>query len=228
MSNYEATKYDFSGASLTGIEGTATGTILPWSTASIPTGFLECAGANVSRSTYADLFGVIGTTYGAGDGSTTFGLPNLADNVPVGKSGTKALASTGGANTVSVTAAGSISSSTNTNTTTNINVTGNVGGSTGNATLSTAQLASHSHSVPRVTVRYGQGAQIESAFSGTLSNANTNNAGSGSAHSHSMSATFSGSGNAASNSSTTSNFSGSAVNPSVLQPYLTLYYIIKT
>jgi microcystin-dependent protein len=230
MANYEATKYNFSGSDLTGIEGTATGTILPWSTASIPTGFLECAGANVSRSTYADLFGVIGTTYGAGDGSTTFGLPNLADNVPVGKSGTKALASTGGANTVSVTAAGSISSSTNTNTTTNINVTGNVGGSTGNATLSTAQLASHSHSVPRVTVRYGQGAQIESAFSGTLSNANTNNAGSGSAHSHSMSATFSGSGNAASNSSssTTSNFSGSAVNPSVLQPYLTLYYIIKT
>ena len=228
MANYEATKYNFSGSDLTGIEGTATGTILPWSTASIPTGFLECAGANVSRSTYADLFGVIGTTYGAGDGSSTFGLPNLADNVPVGKSGTKALASTGGANTVSVTAAGSISSSTNTNTTTNINVTGNVGGSTGNATLSTAQLASHSHSVPRVTVRYGQGAQIESAFSGTLSNANTNNAGSGSAHSHSMSATFSGSGNAASNSSTTSNFSGSAVNPSVLQPYLTLYYIIKT
>ena len=43
-----------------------------------------------------------------------------------------------------------------------------------------------------------------------------------------MSATFSGSGNAASNSSTTSNFSGSAVNPSVLQPYLTIYYIIKT
>ena len=228
MANYEATKYNFSGSDLTGIEGTATGTILPWSTASIPTGFLECAGANVSRSTYADLFGVIGTTYGAGDGSTTFGLPNLADNVPVGKSGTKALASTGGANTVSVTAAGSISSSTNTNTTTNINVTGNVGGSTGNATLSTAQLASHSHSVPRVVTRYGEGSQIESRFSGTATNTNTNNAGSGSAHSHSMSATFSGSGNAASNSSTTSNFSGSAVNPSVLQPYLTIYYIIKT
>jgi microcystin-dependent protein len=228
MANYEATKYNFSGSDLTGIEGTATGTILPWSTASIPTGFLECAGANVSRSTYADLFGVIGTTYGAGDGSSTFGLPNLADNVPVGKSGTKALASTGGANTVSVTAAGNVSS--NTNTSTNINVTGNVGGSTGNATLSTAQLASHSHSVPRVVTRYGEGSQIESRFSGTATNTNTNNAGSGSAHSHSMSATFSGSGNAASNSSssTTSNFSGSAVNPSVLQPYLTIYYIIKT
>jgi microcystin-dependent protein len=233
MSNYEATKYDFSGASLTGIEGTATGTILPWSTASIPTGFLECAGANVSRSTYADLFGVIGTTYGAGDGSTTFGLPNLADNVPVGKSGTKALASTGGANTVAVTAAGSISSNTSTNTTTNINVTGNVGGSTGNATLSTAQLASHAHGLStRVSPPNDNNPFLVSGsqrgFSGP--SLNTNNSGSGSSHSHSMSATFSGSGNAASNSSssTTSNFSGSAANPSVLQPYLTIYYIIKT
>ena len=83
---------------------------------------------------------------------------------------------------------------------------------------------------PRVVTRYGEGSQIESRFSGTATNTNTNNAGSGSAHSHSMSATFSGSGNAASNSSssTTSNFSGSAANPSVLQPYLTIYYIIKT
>ena len=63
MANYEATKYDFSGSNLTGIEGTATGTILPWSTGSVPAGYLECAGAAVSRSTYSDLFGVISTTY---------------------------------------------------------------------------------------------------------------------------------------------------------------------
>ena len=69
MSNYEATKYNFSGADLTGIEGTATGTILSWSDSSIPTGFLECTGAAVSRSTYSALFAVVGTTYGAGDGS---------------------------------------------------------------------------------------------------------------------------------------------------------------
>jgi microcystin-dependent protein len=124
MANYEATKYDFDGANLTGIEGTATGTILPWSAASLPSGFLECAGADVSRTTYSALFAVIGTTYGAGDGSTTFGLPDLADNVPVGKSGTKALASTGGANTASINWK-------------------RIGGSTANATLSTAQLASH-------------------------------------------------------------------------------------
>ena len=81
MSNYEATKYDFDGANLTGIEGTATGTIVEWSASSLPTGFLECAGAAVSRSTYSALFAIVGTTYGAGDGSSTFNLPNLADNV---------------------------------------------------------------------------------------------------------------------------------------------------
>lgn len=42
-----------------------------------PAGFLRCNGAAVSRTTYADLFGAIGTTYGAGDGSTTFNVPDL-------------------------------------------------------------------------------------------------------------------------------------------------------
>ena len=193
MANYEATKYDFDGANLTGIEGTATGTILPWSAASLPSGFLECAGAAVSRSTYSALFAIVGTTYGAGDGSTTFNLPNLADNVPVGKSGTKALASTGGANTVTVTAAG------------------NVGGSTANATLSEAQLASHDHPYPKATGNFGGNNNLGTAGN-PVGTPGTGNAGSGSGHSHNMSATF----------------SGSAANPSVLQPYLTLIYIIKT
>lgn len=43
---------------------------------SVPTGWLECDGAAVSRSTYAALFTAIGTTYGAGDGSTTFAIPD--------------------------------------------------------------------------------------------------------------------------------------------------------
>ena len=127
MANYEATKYNFNGSDLTGIEGIPTATIVPWSTASAPTGFLECNGAAVSRSTYSALFAVVGTTYGTGDGSSTFNLPNLSDNVAMGKSGTKAVASTGGANTVSS--------------------TGNIAGSTANASLSTAQLASHSHGI---------------------------------------------------------------------------------
>jgi microcystin-dependent protein len=81
MANYEATRYDFDGANLTGIEGTATGTILPWSTVTPPSGFLECDGSAVSRSTYAALFAVISDTYGAGDGSTTFNLPDLTDKL---------------------------------------------------------------------------------------------------------------------------------------------------
>ena len=49
-----------------------------------PDGYLICNGANVSRETYADLFAVIGTTFGSGDGSTTFALPNLIDKFAQG------------------------------------------------------------------------------------------------------------------------------------------------
>lgn len=53
------------------------GTIQAFGGAIAPDGWLFCDGAETSRTTYADLFAVIGTTYGAGDGSTTFNLPNL-------------------------------------------------------------------------------------------------------------------------------------------------------
>ena len=191
MANYEATKYDFDGANLTGIEGIPTATIVPWSSASVPSGFLECNGSAVSRTTYATLFGIVGTTYGSGDGSTTFNVPDLADNVPVGKSNNKALASTVGANTVAA--------------------TGNVGGSTANATLSTAQLASHSHSTNIPGSAFQEpGSSGVNIRRGGSTNYGSNNSGSGSGHSHNMSATFSGD------------------STSVIQPYLTIIYIIKT
>ena len=186
MSNYEATKYDFSAANITGIEGIPTATIIPWSDSSVPSGFLECNGAAVSRSTYADLFAVIGTTYGAGDGSSTFLVPDMQDNVCIGKSNNKALASTGGANTVA--GAGTISATL------------------ANATLSTAQLASHTHSGPTT-------AESSTNYEGVrgLTSNNSGNTGSGTGHNH----------NAGSLT-----FSGAAT--SVLQPYITLIYIIKT
>jgi microcystin-dependent protein len=191
MANYEATRYDFDGANLTGIEGIPTGTITPWSQASAPTGFLECDGAAVSRSTYAALFAVVSTTYGAGDGSTTFNLPDLTDKVAVHKSNNKAFASTAGANTVTP--------------------TGNVAGSTANATLSTAQLASHSHVIER-NQRFEAGQPLKLQASDAIESAAypSSNTGSGQGHSHNMSANFAGDAN------------------SVLQPYLTLIYIIKT
>jgi microcystin-dependent protein len=55
-----------------------------------------CDGSAVSRATYAGLFTAIGSTYGAGDGSLTFNVPNLAGNFPIGHNGTYALGSSGG------------------------------------------------------------------------------------------------------------------------------------
>lgn len=52
------------------------GTIIVWSTSTAPAGYLICDGSAVSRTTYAALFAVIGTTYGEGDGNSTFNLPN--------------------------------------------------------------------------------------------------------------------------------------------------------
>lgn len=77
------------------------GVVVPYAGASAPTDWLLCDGSAVSRATYATLFGIISTTYGVGDGSTTFNLPDLQGNVAVGKdSGTfSALGDTGGAET---------------------------------------------------------------------------------------------------------------------------------
>lgn len=66
------------------------GTIIPFGGASVPNGYLRCTGAAVSRSTYLYLFNAIGTTWGAGDGSTTFNLPNFSDRYPIG-AGTNAV-----------------------------------------------------------------------------------------------------------------------------------------
>lgn len=56
-----------------------TGTVFPFAGIKAPEGFLLCNGQEVSRFTYAKLYEVIGDTYGAGDGATTFDLPNLID-----------------------------------------------------------------------------------------------------------------------------------------------------
>jgi microcystin-dependent protein len=73
-----------------------TGGMMMWGTASAPTGYLLCNGAAVSRSTYSALFAVLGTTYGSGDGSTTFNVPDFRDRFPVGAGTTYSANSTGG------------------------------------------------------------------------------------------------------------------------------------
>ena len=101
------------------------GVIETYASDTVPSGYLLCNGQAVSRTTYADLFKVIGTTYGSGDGSTTFNVPNLSGKVVVGKSSSTftTLGQTGGeinntlstanlpAHTHTVTPKGTVSSS---------------------------------------------------------------------------------------------------------------------
>jgi len=78
------------------------GTIAMWPTVTPPTDWLLCDGTAVSRTTYSTLFVLFGTTFGAGNGSTTFNLPNYKNRMPYGAD-TVAIGATGGsANSVVV------------------------------------------------------------------------------------------------------------------------------
>jgi microcystin-dependent protein len=62
-----------------------TGSIMSFAGSSAPTGYLLCDGAAISRSTYSTLFGVLATTYGSGDGSSTYNIPDLRGRVIAGQ-----------------------------------------------------------------------------------------------------------------------------------------------
>lgn len=73
-----------------------TGEVKMWPTATAPTGYVLCNGAAISRTLYSSLFALIGTTYGVGDGSTTFNVPNFTDRMPIGAGGLYGHGATGG------------------------------------------------------------------------------------------------------------------------------------
>lgn len=168
MANYEATKYDFSGANLSGIQGVNTGIIVPWSDATPPSGFLACDGSAVSRTTYSALFAVIGTTYGSGDGSTTFNVPDLQDRCCLKKGTSTNVGTSGGSSTVTV--------------------TGNVPGSLANTTLPVNLIGPHTHTGGNSagSTRGDPGPQALKFLPATGS------AGGSGAHGHNLSANFTG------------------------------------
>lgn len=83
------------------------GCIVPFTSDTVPENWLLCNGSAVSRTEYDLLFSIIGTSYGVGDGSTTFNLPNLKGRVAVGKDSTQTefdnLGETGGEKTHTLT-----------------------------------------------------------------------------------------------------------------------------
>ncbi len=109
-------------------DSTASGTVVPWGGSSAPTGWLDCDGSAVSRSTYADLFTAIGTTYGVGDGSSTFNIPDIRGRTVCGKD------NMGGTAANRLTSAATIDGTT----------LGTAGGSETH-TLTTSEIPSHSH-----------------------------------------------------------------------------------
>lgn len=87
--NHHATQHGNIGDAITAIETYVLslippGTIWAYGGSVAPTGWLLCDGSAVSRTTYANLFAVTGTANGAGDGSTTFNLPDGRDRVLIG------------------------------------------------------------------------------------------------------------------------------------------------
>lgn len=81
----------------------APGVVVMYAGTTAPSGSLMCNGAAVSRTAYERLFAAIGTTYGSGDGSTTFNVPNLSGRVVVGVGSAGGLGATGGAAEVALT-----------------------------------------------------------------------------------------------------------------------------
>lgn len=136
------------------------GAVMAYSSINAPKGWLNCLGQEVSREEYAELFSIIGTTYGVGDEETTFNLPNLSGRVVVGQGSgagltTRSIGSTGGAET---------------------------------HTLTTSEMPSHSHDVSNTVQKSGlntpgsldnDGSEIDTV--NTISTASTSDGG-GEAH----------------------------------------------
>lgn len=152
------------GSAAGGIEIVPAGTIVAYGNTTAPTGWLVCNDAAVSRTTYARLFAVIGTSFGTGDGSSTFNLPDLRDRVPLGF-GTNMNAL--GATTTGIAASAVMASATKSGVTTATNTTGSTSASlsVGNGTFATSAKDSsqssavtsvnatgHTHSIPALSV----------------------------------------------------------------------------
>ena len=133
-----------------------TGAICFFATTAIPTGWLLCNGSNVSRTEYAALFAAIGTKFGAGDGSTTFTLPNLDDRFIEGTTDTAKVGQYLEAGLPNITGGIELSHLS-------------ASGATGSITLTRGGSANYGTSVGSRTVNMGIDASLSSYVYGTVS-----------------------------------------------------------
>lgn len=212
-----------------------TGAVLPFAGdgATAPGGFLYARGQNVSRTTYAALYAVLGTTYGSGDGSTTFGLPNLQTRIPVGldKSGTPdtafdTIGETGGSKDAVAAhthGTGTLAASTTATTgsagshTHSVNAT-DLNNHVHQTSARTTTSTSHTHTGTSTFAGGISGGTAETINTGVSQTSMTPSINSDGSHTHTVTATTTLSGSSASSGTADGN----------LQPYITLNYIIKT
>jgi microcystin-dependent protein len=128
--NATTSSYELDRSALLGTHPVPPGTMAPFGAAAPPAGWLLCNGSAISRTTYAALFAAIGTTWGAGDGSTTFNLPDTRGRVIAGYDAGNATGRLTGAETGGVSAA----------------ALANSGGEQGHA-LASAENATHNHGI---------------------------------------------------------------------------------
>ncbi|WP_322154346.1 phage tail protein [Paratractidigestivibacter sp.] len=172
--------------------GAPTGAISMYAGTEAPAGWLMCDGSEVSRTEYADLYAVIGTAYGEGDGATTFCVPDLRGRFALGVGGEHAMGGTGGSETVALTEAqmpshkhGASSNSTGSH-------THAPGGTTKRFIASTStdidsevfgDISGSGYKTPRFKDAYKSIGRAETASGGSHSHTITvNNAGGGEAH----------------------------------------------
>jgi len=141
-------------AKLAGGVAVPIGATFEYAGSTAPAGYLLCDGSAVSRTTYANLYAVIGTTYGTGDGSTTFALPDIRGKFPLGKTASGTYTTLGG-----------------------------TGGETTH-TLTTSEMPSHTHTVPLTSWNAHSGTALsnDTPYYSSSGTAATNSTGGGGAH----------------------------------------------
>jgi microcystin-dependent protein len=217
---------------VSGYSGTP-GEIKMFPSSSAPAGWLIADGRAVSRTTYSQLFSVIGTTYGAGDGSTTFNLPDFRGRAPVGfNSGDgdfNSMGQTGGAKTHTLTSNEMPSHTHSQNSHGHSGSTG--GGAEHGHNTSVTSAGSHSHSAATRATSTSGVSVTSGTNAGRISGLTyaTGTTGSQANHTHSISVSTVAHGHGISVSSATAsnNNTGGGAAHNNLQPYLTLNFIIK-